>query len=400
MFDPKTVQFRGPLVAHVEGFWSELMRQEYTPLSGGNLLRLAAHLSRWLKDNRLPLRNLSVERVAEFVKHRQDEGYTQFLTQHALGPLLGYLRGIGVVPKALLPRVPDTPVNRLLSEYEQYLAKERALEPSTIRLYVAFANRFVAERGNLDWRRLEAAEVIDFVVRDFRLMSVGHCQKTVTALRSLLRFLLVRGSIKRNLSLSVPAVARWRLAWLPKALESDQVDRLLESCDSKSAIGRRDGAIVRLLVRLGLRAGEAAGLELGDIDWRAGEIVVRGKGRREGRLPLPDDVGRALAGYLRHGRPRTSVRRVFLRSRAPYRALSTKGISAAVRNALQRAGISTGGAHLLRHTAATEMLRCGASLPEIGNVLRHRQIDTTAIYAKVDHGFLRMLALPWPGGAA
>lgn len=400
MFDPSSVRIRGPLVPHVDGFWSELMRHEYSPLSGGNLLRVAAHVSRWLEDSGLRPSDLSVERVGKFFAHRREEGYTQFRTPRALEPLLGYLRGIGVVPQPCPPRIPDTPLNRLLQEYDQYLAQERALHSSTIRAYVDFANRFVAERGSLDWRRLTAAEVTEFVLRDSRQMTVGYCKNTVTSLRSLLRFLHVRGSITRDLSLCVPAVAGWRLAWLPKALESDQVDRLLGSCDSKSAIGRRDGAIVRLLVRLGLRAGEAAGLLLDDIDWRAGEIVVRGKGRREGRLPLPGDVGRALVAYLRRGRPRTGVRRVFLRSRAPYRALSTSGVLNAVRGALRRAGVPTGGAHLLRHTAATQMLRRGASLPEIGQVLRHRHIDTTAIYAKVDHAALRMLAQPWPGGAA
>jgi site-specific recombinase XerD len=400
MFDPHSVRFRGPLVPHVDGFWWELMRQGYSPLSGGNLLRLAGHVSRWLEDSSLGASDLSVERVAEFVTHRRDEGYTQFLTPRALEPLLGYLRGIGVAPQLRPPRIPDTPVNRLLKDYEQYLAQERGLNSSTIRAYADFANRFVAERGSLDWRRLRAAEVTEFVLRDSRQMTVGYCKNTVTSLRSLLRFLHVRGSITCDLSLCVPAVAGWRLAWLPKALESDQVDRLLRSCDSRSAIGRRDGAIVRLLVRLGLRAFEAAGLRLDDIDWRAGEIVVRGKGRREGRLPLPRDVGRALVAYLRHDRPRTDVRQVFLRSRAPYRALSTGGVLGAVRGALRRAGVLAGGAHLLRHTVATEMLRRGASLPEIGWVLRHRHIDTTAIYAKVDHAALRMLAQPWPGGAA
>jgi len=400
MFDPKSVRFRGELVPHVDGYWSELMRQRYTPLSGGNLLRLAAHVSRWLEDSKLRLSELTVERVAEFFAHRREEGYTQFRTPRALEPLLGYLRGIGVAPQPCPPCIPDTRLGRLLKEYAQYLTQERGLDSTTIRGYLDFTKRFVAARGSLDWRRLTAAEVTEFVLRDSRQMTVGWCKKTVTSLRSLLRFLHVRGSIRRDLSVCVPAVAGWRLAWLPKALESDQVDRLLGSCDPKSAIGRRDGAMVRLLVRLGLRAGEAAGLQLDDIDWRAGEIVVRGKGRREGRLPLPGDVGRALVAYLRHGRPRTGSRRVFLGSRAPYRALSTDGVIEAVRCALRRAGVLTGGAHLLRHTAATEMLRRGASLPEIGNVLRHRHIDTTAIYAKVDHTSLRMLAQPWPGGAA
>jgi site-specific recombinase XerD len=196
-------------------------------------------------------------------------------------------------------------------------------------------------------------------------------------------------------------VAGWRLASLPSGLDSDQVARLFRTAaDLRSAKGRRDAAIVRLLLRLGLRAGDVAALELEDLDWRAGEIVVSGKGRRESRLPLPQDVGRDVAAYLRRGRPRAVTRKVFLQSRAPYGALTPGGVIGAAVNILRRAGVAAGGAHLLRHTAATQMLRGGASLSEIAQVLRHRHLDTTAIYAKVDFAGLRTLAQPWPEGVA
>jgi site-specific recombinase XerD len=215
-----------------------------------------------------------------------------------------------------------------------------------------------------------------------------------------LRFLHVRGHLPHDLAGCVPAVAGWRLAWLPRALEQNQVDCLLKRGKQRSALGRRDAAIVRLLVRLGLRAGDVAALELDDIDWRAGELIVRGKGRRESRLPLPHDVGREIAEYLHRGRPSAVTRKLFLRSRAPYRGLMSSGVVSAAVRVLRQAGITAGGAHLLRHTAATQMLRHGASLSEIGHVLRHRHVDTTAIYAKVDHAALRALAQPWPEGAA
>jgi site-specific recombinase XerD len=220
----------------------------------------------------------------------------------------------------------------------------------------------------------------------------------VTQLRSLLRFLHVRGAIDRDLSACAPAVAGWRLAGLPKGLEVSQINPLLSSFDG-SPVGLRDSAIVRLLLRLGLRAGEVAALTLDDVDWRSGEISVQGKGRHQSRLPLPADVGRVLAAYVRHGRPRAATRSLFLRSRAPYAGMRPSAIVAVARRALRRAGVLAGSAHLLRHTAATQLLRHGASLPEIAHVLRHRRIDTTAIYAKVDLASLGALAQPWPGGA-
>ncbi len=396
MFDPASVRVRGPLQAHVEGFWAELLGQGYAPLSARNLLRVAAHLGRWLDAEGLALADLADEVIAAFLRHRRGR-YTQFFTRRALEPLLGYLRGIRAVPTPL-PVVDDSPVGRLVREYAKYLRQERGLAESTIRTCTDFARQFILdERPRLDWFQLTAAEVTRFVLRRFRRSGRACCKQTVRHLRSLLRFLHAQGATPQDLSSCVPAVAGWRLSGLPKALEASQAEALLQPFD-RSPVGLRDAAIVHLLLRLGLRAGEVVALDLDDIDWRLGELVVRGKGRHESRLPLPNDVGRALAAYLRRGRPRTSARSLFLRSRARYTRLRSGAVCHVARAALARVGVA-GGAHRLRHTAATQLLRRGASLPEIAHVLRHRHIDTTAIYAKVDLASLGALARPWPGGA-
>jgi integrase/recombinase XerD len=399
MFDFASVRFRGPLVPYIGGFWGDLMQQGYAPFSGRNLLLVAAHVSRWLEDRGLGTRDLTGERIAQFAAHRRRQGYTHFLTPHAVEPLLGYLRGLGAAPSPAPP--PDTPVDRFARAYADYLAAERGLVATTIRGYADFARRFITtEFGGVppDWRALDAAEVTDFVSREFRQASVGQCKLTVTQLRSLLRYLHVRGELAHDLAACVPAVAGWRLAALPKGLEPEQVEGMLASCDVRSLIGVRDRAVLCLLARLGLRAGEVAALRLADVDWRAGEIVVRGKPRRESRLPLPLDVGKAVVAYLRR-RPRAACRAVFLCARAPHRPITARAISGLTARALRAIGVSAGSAHVLRHTAATQMLRHGASLAEVGHVLRHRHTDTTAIYAKVDHAALRTLVQPWPGGA-
>jgi integrase len=254
--------------------------------------------------------------------------------------------------------------------------------------------------GELHLQRLSAADVTEFVLTECASRSVGSAKYVVCGLRSLLRYLYVAGRIGAQLEAAVPKVAGWRLAGLPVVFGRAEVSRLLASCDRRTTFGRRDFAVLTLLCRLGLRAGEVAALRLADIDWRAGELVVRGKGHREERLPLPGDVGEALAGWLRRGRPRCEAATVFTRVRAPHRQLTSAAVSAVVRAACARAGLPELNAHRLRHTAATEMLRAGAELVEVGQVLRHASVLTTAIYAKVDRDRLRTLASPWPGTAS
>jgi len=241
--------------------------------------------------------------------------------------------------------------------------------------------------------------VTHFVVRQGKT----QVQHAVSALRVFLRFVFLRGDLPVDLSVAVPKVARWRLSTLPKALEQEHVEPLLRSCDLSSPMGKRDYAILLLLARLGLRAGEIATLRLEDLNWPAGELTVRGKGSRYDRLPILQDVGQALADYLYKGRPKSSCRQVFLRVRAPRQGFASGvAVASIVDRALSRAGLDTPrrGAHQLRHALATQMLRKGASMAQIGQVLRHNHPSATEIYAKVDLAALGELALPWPGGVS
>jgi integrase/recombinase XerD len=291
------------------------------------------------------------------------------------------------------------PVEVLLERYRGYLLGERGLSAGTVRGYVDRVRPFVAAHAGSDGLVLDslsAAEVSEFVLGAVRGRCSGSAKLLVTALRSLLRFLHVDGVLPAPLGAVVPSAAGWRLSGLPQALDPAQLRALLAGCDLRTGTGRRDFAILTLLVRLGLRRGEVAALRLDDIDWRAGEITIRGKGDRQERLPLPIDVGRAVVAYLRDRPVADGCRAVFLPVQAPLRALSPEAVSAVVTRAGQRAGLGPVAAHRLRHTAATQMLRAGAPLTEIGQLLRHRSAVSTAIYAKVDRDALRGLARPWP----
>jgi site-specific recombinase XerD len=403
MGDPSRARVTGPLQRYAPGFVAELARLGYTANSASGQMFVMAHLSRWLAGEGLDAAGLMPQVAERFLAARRAAGYTLYLSPKALVPLLGYLRRLGAVPMA--PPAPATPVEALLGRYQRYLVTERGLVPETGRGYADFVRPFLAGReraGELDLAGLTAGEVTAFVLATCPGKPKGSAKLTVTALRSLLGFLHVEGLIGEPLGESVPSVASWRLAGLPRALEPGQVAALLASCDQATAAGRRDFAMMTLLARLGLRAGEVAALTLDDIDWRAGEITVRGKGSRAERLPLPADAGEAITAYLRDGRPGPfeAARQVFLRVRAPHRGLTTGGVTQAVFSAGQRAGIGRVFAHQLRHSAATGMLAAGAPLTEIGQVLRHRRLLSTAIYAKADVNALRALARPWPGGAA
>ncbi len=402
MIDPSRVRMTGPLTSFKTGFAAELQRQGYTPNSARQLLGLAAHLSRWLAGEGLGPGDLSPAVVERFFAASPAAGHSNHRTSKALGPLLAYLRGLGAAPPEPTP-APEGPVEELLWRYRRYLTVERGLGGPTARGYVDAVRPFLAGRVSpegLDLERLSAADITAFVVARCPHQARGTAKLTVTSLRSLLGFLHLEGVIRRPLAQAVPSVAGWRLAGLPKRLEADQVQSLLASCDCDTANGRRDFAILTALARLGLRAGEVATLRLDDVDWRAGEIVVRGKGKRSERLPLPTDVGEAMISYLHRGRPASAEgRTVFVRIKAPHRALSAGGVTMVVAAAARRAGLGTLHAHSLRHTAASETLRAGASLAEVGQLLRHRRAATTAIYAKVDRDSLRAIARPWPGAA-
>ena len=395
------VRIAGPLAPHSLGFHEELTALHYTPLSAANQLRVMAHLSRWLDRKRWEPRDLTADRVEAFLRARRRAGYTCWRSLRGVGPLLGYLRRSGIVPD-VPPPTATTAVDRLVNEYADYLRHECGLTQNSVRFREGVARELVASLGSDDvvgLGALTAAHVTGFILERTRRYCVGTAGGIATALRSLLRFLHVRGHIPAPLVGAVPKIAGWRLTSLPRAIESERVGLLLRACDRRTAMGRGDYAILVVLVRLGLRAGEVAGLLLDDIDWRRGELIIRGKGRRHDRMPLAADVGDAIAAYLRRGRPASDSRAVFVSSRAPHRSLSSRSVSARVVSASARAGIGRVSAHRLRHTAATQILRCGGSLADIAEVLRHRSIETTAIYAKVDRDALRLLAQPWPGAA-
>ena len=404
MTNPSWARVRGPLEPYADGFRVELERLGYTPLTAATHVRLMAHLSRWLAREGADAPGLTPAMVDAYFAERRAAGYAGHVTGRALQPLAGYLRRLGVVPPPV-PVAAPSPEERLLARYREYLIVERGLTETTADLNVRMVRPFLAGRaeandGGLDLAHLRAGEVAAFVVTQSR-QRPRSVKRMVTALRSLLGFLHVEGIIGQPLATAVPSAAGWTQTGLPKALDGDQVAALLASCDPRTRTGRRDLAILTLLVRLGLRAGEVAALRLDDIDWRRGEITVRGKGNRHDRLPLPPDVGERIVAYLQDGRPEAAQgRAVFVRAQAPYRALASNAVTTVVACAGRRAGLGVIGAHRLRHSAATAMLRSGGSLTEIGQTLRHVRPLTTAIYAKVDLGALRQLARPWPGETA
>jgi len=318
--------------------------------------------------------------------------------------LLDFLRSKSLIPVAKEPSRRITPVEQCLRDFERYLRQERGLAKATIPNYLRFIHSFLSHRfGNRSvlLERLRARDIVRFVQHEAPRLHLKRAKLLTTALRSFLQYARYRGDIRLDLAAAVPAVANWSMTSIPRAIPPDQVRQLLASIDRRSPIGQRDYAILLLLARLGLRSSEVVLLELDDLDWQAGRFSVRGKGGRRTELPLANDVGKAIADYLRYGRPPSASRRVFLRGRAPIRGfLGQSAIGSLVRNALKRAVISapTNGAHQFRHALATQLLRHGASLTEIGEVLGHRNPQTTKIYAKVDLDALRMLALPWPGG--
>jgi site-specific recombinase XerD len=289
----------------------------------------------------------------------------------------------------------------LLAEFRAWLDRERGLSPVSVCCYSKQAKYFLAAVGGPGAvSGLDAGKVTAFMVDYSKDRNGWSAKAMVTSLRAFLRFAHATGRTAVPLAGAVPAVASWRLSALPRGLSQAEIGRLLAGCDRETAAGLRDYAVLSLLARLGLRGAEAAGLRLDDIDWRAGEIAVTGKGSRTERLPLPAPAGEALAAWLTDGRPRCGSRAVFVTVRRPYRQLTPEAVRAVMGRACDRAGLERRGSHRFRHALATEMLRAGASLPEIGQVLRHRSMLSTSVYAKVDQDALRPLARPWPGGAA
>jgi site-specific recombinase XerD len=388
----------GPLAPYELTLRAELAGAGYSPSSVRDAVRTMRRLSGWLDHQGLAAAELTPTVVEAYLATRRQVCRSEPAARRLLGAVMRVLRGSKVVPH---PEVVDaTAVDELLGDYRAYLFGERGLAAESVRCYCSQARMFLASMpAPLDeaLARLDATQVTAFMVsHSIEAASVWSAKAAVTAVRALLRYLHVAGLIPVPLIAAVPAVAGWRQDCLPRGLTRAQVSALLAGCNTRTATGLRDRAVLTVLARLGLRGAEAAALGLADIDWRTGQVLVRGKGSRVERLPLPVEVGQALAAYLTGGRPRCSTTELFVTARAPYQPLTGSCIRAIMARACARAGLPRLGAHRLRHTLATEMLRAGASLAAVGQVLRHRSQLSTATYAKVDHAALRALAQPWP----
>ena len=392
---------KGVLDAHLNTFMSVVSDLGYSPATIKTQLTLLKGFIRWAEENHIVASNIDEGITDRFLIESDRKGAVRRGDNRTLHRFLDHLRLEGAIPH-LKPTFDDSPLTHLKSRYEDYLQKERGLSAVTGSRYWPYIRRFILERfGNKSmWLCDLCPQDTDrFFLSHAREQTPKTAQLMVSAMRSFLRFLFRYGETKCDLSTAVPTVAAWRLSEVPKYIKPEEVESLLESCNRATSVGRRNYAILLLIARLGLRAGEIVALKLGDINWRAAELTVRGKGQICDRLPLPQSVGEALAVYLKNDRPKCSTRRVFVRARAPYRGLKgSSTVSTIVRRAVEKSGINTPskGAHLLRHSLATNMLRKGASMTEIGELLRHRSPNSTEIYAKVDIEGLRSIVRIWP----
>ncbi len=381
----------GPFIAGLQARWSEL---GYSDLAIRNMLKDVGAVGRWMQQHGVQPDDLSPASLGAFRQHRIAAGARKIPSVKSFEPMLGFLREQGVVVEASMN---DSPLQRLLADYRGWLIDERGLAQMTVIRYENLARRFLTLYPLDAGVAVTGAEVVAFLLQESQRVSVGSAKGRVAELRSLLRFLFVRGLTPRLLTTAVPPVAGWRDTGIPKALPAGHVQQLLDHCDRSDPVQVRDYAILMMVARLGLRSIEVARMQLDDIDWRTGRIILHGKASRKDGMPLPEEVGAALADYLTDVRPRTQLRAVFVSCKAPRRAIRPDLVSDVTRRACDRAGLPRVGAHRLRHTLATEMLQRGVKLADIGQVLRHRDLATTALYAKVDLATLRTIALPWPG---
>ena len=357
----------------------------------------------WIARRRGALADLDERSVEQYLRYRAGKQSIQPGDRSALKRWLSVLREEGAIAPAVLP--PLTSHDQIFNEFDAYLRTERGLASKSIVRHLPVIRRFLHEvcpTGDDDLGKISQEEVIRYIERHAQDWSPGTGKAMCWSLRAFLRYLHHQGLNPRALADCVPSMRRWKLASLPTFLAAAQVQRALDGCDRATPLGRRDYAILMMLAKLGLRAGEVATLTLDDIDWRASEMLVHAKGRQRARMPIPPDVGAAIVAYLRNGRPKSSCRRLFIRTLAPHVGFASGcAVTMIARTALDRVGIegcAHRGAHIFRHSLATELLRSGATLTEIGQLLRHESHDTTRIYAKIDIEALRTLSLPWPGG--
>jgi site-specific recombinase XerD len=394
---------RGPTGPWLESFADELAQVGYAETTARRHIRAAEHFIHWTSRQRLAVDHWVEASGESFVRHLDrcrcpHYGHTHRLDlQNGVRLFLGHLRNVGVI--AVPVAEPQTQEPLLLTAFHQWMRQQRGTTDATLYNY-KLSIRELLESSGEDPRQFNAQSLRRFVLERSQQWGWAAAKKCTTALRMFLRFLIAEGRCPVGLDASIPQLAHWRLSSLPRYLQPDQVERLLASCDRALPVGKRDRAILLLLARLGLRAGDIVQLRLSDIDWKDAWIQVSGKGKRQTRLPLTQEIGDAIVDYLQHRRAPSDGDRLFTRSRPPFRPLRSHcAVSVIVDRALRRAGVtrpSRGVAHLLRHSAATSMLRQGASLQEIATILRHRSIETTQIYAKVDVETLRLIAQPWP----
>jgi len=396
----------GPLGPHLGMFVASLIAEGYSVNCVYIKARQALAFDRWLKTRGLSIVDIDEDRIGKYQRsksrRRSRRIETQRIERRALYQMLDFLREASLCSPA---RVEISPVANVVADFERHLRLRQGLASYTIYGFTRVVRQFLIARFGDAEPRLDAirpAEVIKFVQHRSKRLRPPALKCVTTALRSFFRYAQFRGETDAGLVASVPAVATWATTpHLPKAIAAEHARRAIESCDHNTAAGKRDRAVLLLLARLGLRACEVLRLTLGDIDWMNGNITVRGKGGHQCPMPLPADVGEAIASYLQHGRPASDDRHVFLRSQAPIRGLmeDSDAIGAIVCSALKRAGVDAPhrGSHQFRHALAVLMLNHGASLPEIAEVLRHRSPQSSTIYARVDLEALRPLALAWPG---
>jgi site-specific recombinase XerD len=397
----------GPLAGRLGAFVGSLIDQQFTASVIYVKAQHALAFDRWLAKRGVVLGALGDVHIERY-QHRHRRRHQRILAEtrrrerNHITQLLQFLRDHGACPAA---RTETTAADDLAARYERHLQAQQGLAATTIERYGTIARRFLDERfgrGAVDLRTLCAGDLIAFVRRRAKSLQPPALKCVATAMRSFLRYAQYRGEVATALAAAVPTVAAWTTTpAVPKAISPEHAQRAIDSCDLATAVGLRDRAVVLLLARLGLRGHEIIALQLEDCDWDSGHLRVRSKNRREQLLPMPIDVGAAIAAYLQQGRPTSTDRHLFLLSRAPIRGLRRDAVGTIVRYALQRAQVDAPhrGSHQFRHALAVRMLQRGASLREIGEVLRHQSPQVTSIYARVDIDALRSLAMPWPGGA-
>jgi len=391
------------LVPHVEGFRSFLIERGYTEGTVYGQLKVLSLLGRWMEVRGLEVSELSAPGIEEFLAEMRSARGLRRADRCTALQVLEHLVEQGVVARPA--PVPKSESELLLDDYRDWMRRERGLADATMRRYESTAGRFLAQRAvGADGPAMgvTSVEVSSFLLAESARCSVGAAKGRVAELRSLLRYLFVRGMTATPLAAAVPPVAGWRDTGIPPTVSPEDVQALLDSCDLGTPNGVRDFAIIALVARLGLRSIEVARMELDDINWRTGEVTIRGKARRLDTMPLPVEVGKAVASYLVDARPSVdpAQRRLFLTGRAPRAAIRADLVGDVVERACRRVGLTRVGPHRLRHALARQMLAHGVVLTDISQVLRHRDLATTAIYAKVDLDSLRMVARPWPDAAA